>query len=85
MIALPKSTELVRAFSSKPVNAVVGKAINAWEQVRPAQQPRLLDKKTNELFDFLFCFRGHPISEDYLNNALIPALCERAGLPHADE
>ncbi len=70
---------------SKPVNAVVGKAINAWEQVRPAQQPRLLDKKTNELVDFLFCFRGHPISKDYLNNALIPALCERAGLPQADE
>jgi len=70
---------------SKPVNAVVGKAINTWEQVRPAQQPRLLDKKTNELVDFLFCFRGHPISKDYLNTALIPALCERAGLPRADE
>lgn len=70
---------------SSPVNAVVGKAINAWEQARPAQQPRLLDKKTNELADLLFCFRGHPVSKGYLNEVLIPALCKRAGLPQADE
>jgi integrase len=70
---------------SKPVNVVVGKAINEWERVRPAYQPRLLDKKTNELVDFLFCYRGHPIARDYLNNTLIPILCKRAGLPRADE
>ncbi len=70
---------------SKPVNVVVGKAINEWERVRPAHQPRLLDKKTNELVDFLFCYRGRPIARDYLNNTLIPALCKRAGLPRADE
>ena len=70
---------------SKPVNVVVGKAINEWERVRPAYQPRLLDKKTNELVDFLFCYRGHPIARDYLNNTLIPILCKRAGLPRAGE
>jgi hypothetical protein len=70
---------------SKPVNVVEGLAINEWERVRPAYQPRLLDKKTNELVDFLFCYRGHPIARDYLNNTLIPILCKRAGLPRADE
>jgi integrase len=70
---------------SKPVNVVVGLAINEWERVRPAYQPRLLDKKTNELVDFLFCYRGHPIARDYLNSTLIPVLCKRAGLPRADE
>jgi integrase len=70
---------------AKPVNVVVGKAINEWERVRPAYQPRLLDKKTNELVDFLFCYRGHPIAKSYLNTTLIPILCKRAGLPRADE
>ncbi|TMC56523.1 MAG: hypothetical protein E6J21_15010 [Chloroflexota bacterium] len=32
---------------SKAINAVVGKALNEWEALRP-QQPRLLDPKTNE-------------------------------------
>src|SRR6266699_2028169 len=70
---------------SKPVNVIVGKAINEWEHVRPAYQPRLLDGKTNEMVDFLFCYRGHRIARNYLNTTLIPVLCKRAGLPRADE
>lgn len=36
----------------KPVDTIVGEAIEAWEKIRPAQ-PRQLDKKTGEMVDFL--------------------------------
>ena len=37
----------------KPVDPIVGDAIENWEAVRP-KQPVRLDKKTGELVDFLF-------------------------------
>jgi integrase len=69
---------------SKAISPVVGKAINEWEALRP-QQPRLLDTKTHELVDFLFAYRGKQISPSYINEVLIPLLCDRAGMPSADE
>ncbi len=69
----------------KAVNPIVGKAIDDWEQVRPPDQPRTLDPKTSEMVDYLFAVRGHAIADAYINQSLIPLLCEKAGLPSADE
>lgn len=71
-----------RAFT-KPVDPVVGEAIAAWEAVRPAQ-PNLIDPKTGEEVQFLFCYRAKRLSKTYLNHTLIPTLCGRAGIPRAD-
>lgn len=68
----------------KPINPVVGKAINAWEAVRP-HQPLALDPKTGERVHYLFALRGRPISRQYVNATLIPLLCKQAGVPTADE
>jgi len=71
-----------RAFT-KPVDPLVGEAIAAWETVRPAQ-PDLADPKTGERVQFLFCCRAKRLSKTYLNHTLIPALCQRAGIPRTD-
>lgn len=71
-----------RAFT-KPVDRLVGEAIRAWERARPAQ-PALLDPKTGELVQYLFAYRGRRIGEGYLNTTLIPALCQKAGIPERD-
>jgi integrase len=71
-----------RAFT-KPVDPLVGEAIAAWEAVRPVQ-PDLLDPKTGEHVQFLFCCRAKHLSKSYLNHTLIPALCQRAGVPRMD-
>jgi len=71
-----------RAFT-KPVDPLVGEAIAAWEAVRPAQ-PVLVDPKTGEQVQFLFCYRAKRLSKGYLNKTLIPMLCKRAGIPRTD-
>jgi integrase len=71
-----------RAFT-KPVDPLVGEAIAAWEAVRP-DQPPLIDPKTGEQVQFLFCYRAKRLSKTYLNHTLIPTLCGRAGIPRAD-
>jgi integrase len=68
---------------TKPVDKKVGEAINAWEKVRPTQ-PKLCDKKTGEMVDFLFVHRMRPLGECYLNKNLIPKLCRKAGVPQFD-
>jgi integrase len=68
---------------TKPVDKIVGEAIDAWEKVRPAQ-PKLCDKKTGELVDFLFVHRMRPLGECFLNKNLIPKLCRKAGVPPFD-
>jgi hypothetical protein len=71
------------AAFTKPVDKVVGQAINAWEKIRPPQV-RLCDKKTGEIVDFLFLNRMRPIGEHVLNTYLIPRLCRKAGVPRND-
>ena len=68
---------------TKPVDALVGQAIEAWQQLRPAQ-PSRLDTKTAEHVDFLFSVRAQPVAKGYINRTIIPALCEKAGVPTAD-
>lgn len=68
---------------TKPVDGIVGQAINAWEKVRPAQE-KLCDHKTGEMVDFLFLHRMRPLGEFFLNHFLIPGLCRKAGVPQHD-
>ena len=69
---------------TKAVHPLVGKRINEWEQLRPKEQLHSLDSKTSEQVQFLFSYRGRRISKGYINNALIPLLCRKAGLPLQD-
>lgn len=71
-----------RAFT-KPVDRVIGDAIEAWELVRP-KQPSACDPKTGEIVQFLFTYRGRRVGRDYLNRTIIPMLCRKAGVPERD-
>lgn len=68
---------------SKPVGKVVSDAIRAWEAVRPSQPPQL-DHKTKDYTHFLFSYRAARIGLDFVNNAVIPMLCRKAGVPVED-
>jgi hypothetical protein len=69
---------------TKAVYPLVGKRIQEWEQIRPKQQPDALDKKTSEMVQFLFSYRGSRVSKTYVNQVLIPILCRKAGIPPED-
>ncbi|MFF7988115.1 hypothetical protein ACFZDK_55610 [Streptomyces sp. NPDC007901] len=64
---------------TKPVDPIVGQAIEAWQALR-STQPERLDVKTNERVDLLFSIRAHPVAKNYINRTLIPSLCEKAGV-----
>ena len=68
---------------TKPVDRVVGEAIEAWERVRPVQ-PAVVDAKTSEIVHYLFQYRSIHVGKSYLNDTVIPMLCRKAGLPEAD-
>jgi integrase len=68
---------------TKPVEPIVGQAIDAWQALRP-QQPQRPDRKTGEHVDLLFSIRAHPVANNYINRSIIPALCAKAGIPSAD-
>ena len=71
-----------QAFT-KPVDRVIGEAIDAWEKVRP-KQPSAWDPKTGELVQYLFSYRGRRVGQAYLNRTIIPMLCRKAGVPEQD-
>ena len=68
---------------TKPVDRLVGEAVEAWQAVRPAQ-PRFPDRKTGELVDMLLAYRGARLGEKYINRVLVPLLCRKAGVPRDD-
>jgi hypothetical protein len=68
---------------TKPVDPILGQALDAWQAIRPAQ-PRFTDRRTGELVDLLFAFRARKISTTYINNTVIPVLRRKAGVPAAD-
>ncbi|MEV5413163.1 tyrosine-type recombinase/integrase [Thermopolyspora sp. NPDC052614] len=68
---------------TKPVDPLLGQAIEAWRAVRPAQ-PAILNPKTNQRVDFLFAFRARRVSKHYINETIIPMLCRKAGVPTSD-
>ena len=68
---------------TKPVDRLVGDAIEAWQTVRPAQ-PKFSDRKTGGLVDMLLAYRGARLGEKYINRVLVPLLCRKAGVPGDD-
>jgi integrase len=68
---------------TKPVDPVMGQAVDVWQAARP-EQPRMLDRRTGEHVDFLFAFRARRVPATYINTTLIPMLCRKAGVPTAD-
>lgn len=68
---------------AKPVDPLVGELIDAWKLVRPPQ-PDLADRKTGLPRQHLFCHRGQLVGNTYLNENIIPALCQKAGVPTED-
>ena len=68
---------------TKPVDPLLGQAIEAWQHVRPSQ-PKTLDNKTAEFVDICFAVRAQPVARSYLNRTIIPALCVKAGIPRTD-
>ena len=68
---------------TKPVDPLLGQALELWQSIRP-EQPKTLDRKTSEYVDILFAIRGHPVAKDYINRTIIPALCSKAGVPRTD-
>jgi integrase len=68
---------------SKPVDPILGQAVDAWQAIRP-DQPRLLDRRTGQMVDPLFALRARRISVVYINNTVIPMLCRKAGVPAVD-
>ena len=69
---------------TKPVDPLLGQAIEAWQAVRPAQ-PKFTDRRTGELVDLLFGLpRPERVAKHYINEMIIPVLCAKAGVPAAD-
>jgi len=68
---------------AKPVDPLLGQAIEAWQAARPTQ-PQMLDRKTGERVDFLFAIRAGRVAKHYINDKIIPTLCRKAGVPTAD-
>ncbi|WP_247704226.1 tyrosine-type recombinase/integrase [Streptomyces sp. RK76] len=68
---------------TKPVDPVVGQLIDAWKIIRPPQ-PDLIDRKTGQKRQHLFCHRGQLVGKEYLNHNILPALCRKAGVPQTD-
>lgn len=68
---------------TKPVDPILGQAVDAWQAARP-DQPKFTDRRTGELVDPLFAVRARRVSSSYINNTIIPMLCRKAGVPAAD-
>jgi len=81
LLAVP--THKTGSAFTKPVAPLVGRALAAWEALRPVQPP-LLDRRTGESVPFLFCYRARRVAKADLNQGLIPALCRQAGVPLDD-
>lgn len=75
-------TKTGQAFT-KPIAAIAGEAVGAWETVRP-KQPQLMDPKTGERADLLFAYRGKMLGKTFVNDSIIPILCLKAGVPEHD-
>ncbi|MFL9652097.1 tyrosine-type recombinase/integrase [Streptomyces sp. PB17] len=68
---------------TKPVDPILGQAVDAWQAVRP-DQPKFTDRRTGERVDLLFAIRARRVFTHYINNTIIPMLCRKAGVPDTD-
>ncbi len=71
------------AAFTKPVDASVGHAVEAWQRDRNPH-PKMADGRGGGLVDLLFVFKGRRVAVSYLNRSLIPVLCRKAGVPLQD-
>lgn len=62
----------------------VAAAINDWKRERPKSQRKLFDPKEREEVDYLFCYQDLRVGTGFINEALIPTLCARAGVDQQD-
>jgi integrase len=62
---------------TKPVDPILGQAIQAWQAIRPGQLPPFTDRRTGERADLLFAFRARRVSTPYINNTVIPCSAAR--------
>jgi integrase len=67
----------------KPVDALVGQVIEAWERER-LPHPKMADRKEGGVVDYLFVCRGRRLPKAYVNKRLIPLLCKKAGVARED-
>ncbi|GGS63909.1 hypothetical protein GCM10010156_23720 [Planobispora rosea] len=68
---------------SKPIDPLMGEAIETWQAIRPAQ-PKMVDRRTGEHAGFLFAFRARRVPAAYINGTIIALLCRKAGVPTSD-
>ena len=64
---------------TKPVHSVVGQRIEEWERIRSVA-PAVVDEKTGEECQLLFCYRGRPIA---ISRSLAPAIGIPGSKSHA--
>jgi len=55
-------------------------AIKVWKRERAPEQRPILDWKTGEDVEYLFCHRDRPVGSTFLNACVIPILCTKAGV-----
>lgn len=68
---------------TKAVHPAVGRAIDTWQAIRPAQ-PTVIDPTSRHPVDYLFAMRGRRVARAYVNRSLIPMLCTKMGVPDRD-
>lgn len=68
---------------TKPVDRLVGEAVEMWEKIRPSQPPTI-DRKDGSIVHYLFFNRGRRVGQAYINRSIIPMLCRKAGVPEKD-
>ncbi|MBN3891044.1 MAG: site-specific integrase [Nostoc sp. JL31] len=68
---------------TKPVDRLVGEAIEEWEKFRP-NQPPIIDHKDGSIAHYLFFYRGRKVGKAYINHSVIPMLCKKANAPETD-
>jgi hypothetical protein len=66
------------------IPAYTAEAIITWKRERAPEQRHMLDWKTDEYADYLFCHRDHRVGSTFLNVCLIPLLCAKAGVDIQD-
>jgi len=67
-----------------PIPSYVADAIEVWESVRPPNQEMLEDRKTHKPTKYLFQYRNELMGQKFLNKAVIPLLCNIAGVSQTD-
>ena len=68
---------------TKPIDRILGEAVEAWEKIRP-DQPPTVDPKDGSIAHYLFFYRGRKVGRTYINHSIIAMLCSKAGVPDKD-